>query len=192
MICTYWVKLPIADNTAVSQSGLGRRTHEEGVGAAILAAAFAYSVLPASAYTQLFAFGDSLSDAGNLFQVTGSPAAPLLHGAFQTVRPGLRTFPCSSTSASSRRAFSAGMTSPSRERRAERPTPTPIFFQGRRPPIRLARSTSMRRSRLTRTYIKTRFQAPSTRSTSGLTILPPHSRPSRPTPRRSQRSFRKR
>lgn len=53
---------------------------KKGVGAAILAASFAFSVLPASAYTQLFAFGDSLSDAGNLFQVTGSPAAPYFMG----------------------------------------------------------------------------------------------------------------
>jgi phospholipase/lecithinase/hemolysin len=52
----------------------------KGVGAAILAASLAYGVLPASAYTDLFAFGDSLSDAGNLFQATGSPPAPYFMG----------------------------------------------------------------------------------------------------------------
>ena len=49
-------------------------------GAAILAASLAYGVLPASAYTDLFAFGDSLSDAGNHFQATGSPPAPYFMG----------------------------------------------------------------------------------------------------------------
>ena len=36
------------------------------VGLAVLAAYFSLSIAPASAYTALFAFGDSLSDAGNL------------------------------------------------------------------------------------------------------------------------------
>ena len=49
---------------------------KKGLAAAFFVTVFAHSVLPASAYTQLFAFGDSLSDAGNLFQVTGSPPAP--------------------------------------------------------------------------------------------------------------------
>jgi phospholipase/lecithinase/hemolysin len=52
----------------------------KGVGAAIFAASLVYGVLPASAYTDLFAFGDSLSDAGNLFQATGSPPAPYFMG----------------------------------------------------------------------------------------------------------------
>ena len=52
----------------------------KGAGAAILAASLAYGVLPASAYTNLFAFGDSLSDAGNHFQATGSPPAPYFMG----------------------------------------------------------------------------------------------------------------
>ena len=52
----------------------------KGAGAAILAASLAYGVVPASAYTDLFAFGDSLSDAGNLFQATGSPPAPYFKG----------------------------------------------------------------------------------------------------------------
>jgi phospholipase/lecithinase/hemolysin len=52
----------------------------KGVGGAILAASLAFGALPASAYTQLFAFGDSLSDAGNLFQATGSPPAPYFMG----------------------------------------------------------------------------------------------------------------
>ena len=52
----------------------------KGAGAAILAASLAYGVLPASAYTDLFAFGDSLSDAGNLFQATGNPPAPYFMG----------------------------------------------------------------------------------------------------------------
>ena len=48
--------------------------------AAVFAVALGYGALPALAYTRLFAFGDSLSDAGNLFQATGSPAAPYFMG----------------------------------------------------------------------------------------------------------------
>jgi phospholipase/lecithinase/hemolysin len=51
-----------------------------GVGAAVFAVSLAYGVVPASAYTQLFAFGDSLSDAGNHFQATGSPQRPYVMG----------------------------------------------------------------------------------------------------------------
>ena len=45
----------------------------------------AYLVLnigPASAYTALFAFGDSLSDAGNLFDLEGIPGPPYVGGHF--------------------------------------------------------------------------------------------------------------
>jgi phospholipase/lecithinase/hemolysin len=51
-----------------------------GASAAILAASLVYGVLPASAYTDLFAFGDSVSDAGNHFQATGSPPPPYFKG----------------------------------------------------------------------------------------------------------------
>ena len=50
------------------------------LGAAVLAASLALGALPASAYTELFAFGDSLSDAGNHFQATGSPPPPYFMG----------------------------------------------------------------------------------------------------------------
>jgi phospholipase/lecithinase/hemolysin len=53
---------------------------KKGLAAACFVAVLAYSVFPASAYTQLFAFGDSLSDAGNHFQVTGSPPPPYFMG----------------------------------------------------------------------------------------------------------------
>jgi phospholipase/lecithinase/hemolysin len=51
---------------------------------AALAAAFAWASAPASAYTALFAFGDSLSDAGNLFiEDKGTlPLAPYYDGHF--------------------------------------------------------------------------------------------------------------
>lgn len=47
-------------------------------GAAVLAAALVSASTPASAYTTLFAFGDSLSDAGNLFIADGGthPVSP--------------------------------------------------------------------------------------------------------------------
>ena len=53
---------------------------KRGVGAAVLAVSLAYGVVPASAYTQLFAFGDSLSDAGNHFQATGNSPPPYVMG----------------------------------------------------------------------------------------------------------------
>jgi phospholipase/lecithinase/hemolysin len=53
---------------------------KKGLGAAVLAVSLANGVLPASAYTELFAFGDSLSDAGNHFQATGSPPPPYFMG----------------------------------------------------------------------------------------------------------------
>ncbi len=43
-------------------------------GLAVLAASLACASGPASAYTTLFAFGDSLSDAGNLYIPRGSPS----------------------------------------------------------------------------------------------------------------------
>ena len=45
---------------------------------ALVAAYFALNTVPASAYTALFAFGDSLSDAGNAYILTGgvTPASP--------------------------------------------------------------------------------------------------------------------
>ena len=52
------------------------------LGLAILAASLAYGVAPASAYTALFAFGDSLSDAGNLYLATGTPPPPYYNGHF--------------------------------------------------------------------------------------------------------------
>jgi phospholipase/lecithinase/hemolysin len=55
---------------------------KKGLGAAVLAASLAYGVLPASAYTELFAFGDSLSDAGNHFHATGSPPPPYFMGHY--------------------------------------------------------------------------------------------------------------
>ena len=49
---------------------------------AVLAAYFALSIAPASAYTALFAFGDSLSDAGNLYDLEQMPGAPYVDGHF--------------------------------------------------------------------------------------------------------------
>jgi hypothetical protein len=49
---------------------------------AVLAASLALASGPALAYTTLFAFGDSLSDAGNLFALTGIPSAPYFDGHF--------------------------------------------------------------------------------------------------------------
>jgi phospholipase/lecithinase/hemolysin len=49
---------------------------------AVLAASLASASGPASAYTTLFAFGDSLSDAGNAFIGLGVPAAPYVDGHF--------------------------------------------------------------------------------------------------------------
>jgi phospholipase/lecithinase/hemolysin len=49
---------------------------------AVLAASLASASAPASAYTTLFAFGDSLSDAGNLFDALGVPAPPYVGGHF--------------------------------------------------------------------------------------------------------------
>ena len=49
---------------------------------AVLAASFALASGPASAYTTLFAFGDSLSDAGNLFALKGIPSAPYVDHHF--------------------------------------------------------------------------------------------------------------
>jgi phospholipase/lecithinase/hemolysin len=48
------------------------------------AASFAYVIAPASAYTALFAFGDSLSDAGNVFveDKGTSPLAPYYDGHY--------------------------------------------------------------------------------------------------------------
>ncbi len=51
-------------------------------GLAVLAASLACASGPASAYTTLFAFGDSLSDAGNLFHLTGIPQPPYVDGHF--------------------------------------------------------------------------------------------------------------
>jgi phospholipase/lecithinase/hemolysin len=53
-------------------------------GLAVLAAALACSSGPASAYTSLFAFGDSLSDAGNLYILDQglAPAPPYYGGHF--------------------------------------------------------------------------------------------------------------
>lgn len=55
-----------------------------GVCAAVFAACFALNSGPASAYTALFAFGDSLSDAGNAFIASGGtiPASPYVDGHF--------------------------------------------------------------------------------------------------------------
>jgi phospholipase/lecithinase/hemolysin len=52
------------------------------LGLAVLVASVACGVAPASAYTSLFAFGDSLSDAGNLFIATGVPGSPYFNGHF--------------------------------------------------------------------------------------------------------------
>ncbi len=53
-------------------------------GLAILAASLACLSGPASAYTTLFAFGDSLSDAGNLYILSNhlAPAPPYVGGHF--------------------------------------------------------------------------------------------------------------
>jgi phospholipase/lecithinase/hemolysin len=53
-------------------------------GLAVLAASLACATAPASAYTTLFAFGDSLSDAGNLYSLSGHliPGAPYVGGHF--------------------------------------------------------------------------------------------------------------
>jgi phospholipase/lecithinase/hemolysin len=54
------------------------------LGLAVLAASLASASAPASAYTALFAFGDSLSDAGNLYILDGglAPAPPYYDGHF--------------------------------------------------------------------------------------------------------------
>ena len=54
------------------------------LGPAILTASLACASAPASAYTRLFAFGDSLSDAGNDYIVDGGtdPVAPYYAGHF--------------------------------------------------------------------------------------------------------------
>ncbi len=54
------------------------------LGSAILAASLACASAPASAYTTLFAFGDSLSDAGNIFIADGktAPVSPYFEGHF--------------------------------------------------------------------------------------------------------------
>jgi outer membrane lipase/esterase len=51
---------------------------------AVLAACFGLYIGPAAAYTALFAFGDSLSDAGNVFIASGGlvPASPYVGGHF--------------------------------------------------------------------------------------------------------------
>jgi phospholipase/lecithinase/hemolysin len=51
-------------------------------GLAVLAASLACASAPASAYTALYAFGDSLSDAGNLYAAYGVPAPPYVDGHF--------------------------------------------------------------------------------------------------------------
>jgi phospholipase/lecithinase/hemolysin len=53
-------------------------------GAAVVAAALTFGVTPASAYSTLYAFGDSLSDAGNIFDLSGHtlPAPPYYNGHF--------------------------------------------------------------------------------------------------------------
>ena len=55
-----------------------------GIGAAIIASALTFGVTPASAYSTLYAFGDSLSDAGNIFNLSGDtlPAPPYYNGHF--------------------------------------------------------------------------------------------------------------
>ena len=47
----------------------------------------------AAAYTSIFAFGDSLSDAGNLFSESGGriPLKPMSMAISATVRPGWKT-----------------------------------------------------------------------------------------------------
>ena len=62
---------------------------------AALAAAFACVSAPASAYTALFAFGDSLSDAGNVFiKDKGTlPLAPYYDGHFSNGPTWSRIFP---------------------------------------------------------------------------------------------------
>jgi phospholipase/lecithinase/hemolysin len=51
---------------------------------AVLAAGFCLNIGPASAYTALFAFGDSLSDAGNAYILSGgtTPGPPYVGGHF--------------------------------------------------------------------------------------------------------------
>ncbi|MGA8585092.1 MAG: hypothetical protein WB715_14880 [Roseiarcus sp.] len=51
---------------------------------AVLAVCFGLNIGSASAYTALFAFGDSLSDAGNAFIATGgaTPPFPYIGGHF--------------------------------------------------------------------------------------------------------------
>jgi phospholipase/lecithinase/hemolysin len=55
-----------------------------GAAVALLVAYFNLNTAPASAYTALYAFGDSLSDAGNAFIATGgkTPAPPYVDGHF--------------------------------------------------------------------------------------------------------------
>ncbi len=55
-----------------------------GFGAAVVAAALTFGVTPASAYSTLYAFGDSLSDAGNIFNLSSGalPATPYYDGHF--------------------------------------------------------------------------------------------------------------
>jgi phospholipase/lecithinase/hemolysin len=53
-----------------------------GFGAVVVAAALTFGVTPASAYSTLYAFGDSLSDAGNIFNLSGYPAPPYYNGHF--------------------------------------------------------------------------------------------------------------
>ena len=65
-------------------------------GLALLTASLACASAPASAYTTLFAFGDSLSDAGNVYIGSGFtiPGAALRTTVTSAMgRPGSRTFP---------------------------------------------------------------------------------------------------
>jgi phospholipase/lecithinase/hemolysin len=54
------------------------------LGLAVVAALLAWSATPASAYTALYSFGDSLSDGGNVFAASlGTiPAPPYFEGRF--------------------------------------------------------------------------------------------------------------
>jgi phospholipase/lecithinase/hemolysin len=54
------------------------------LGLAVLAASLGCSAAPASAYTALYSFGDSLSDVGNVFAATlgTAPASPYYNGRF--------------------------------------------------------------------------------------------------------------
>ena len=133
---------------------------KKGLAADFFVTAFAHSVLPASAYTQLFAFGDSLSDAGNLFQVTGSPSAPYFMGHASNGPTWVEHLSLQLNLSSLTPSLLGGNDFAfAAERRADRPTPIPIFWAERRRPIRPGCSTSTPRSRLTTTPIQTRFQA---------------------------------